>query len=41
MKKKSNSSTVPIIYQDATALAELIRIKEVSPVEVMQARFCS
>jgi aspartyl-tRNA(Asn)/glutamyl-tRNA(Gln) amidotransferase subunit A len=37
MTKKQNSSSVPITYQDATALAELIRTKEVSPVEVMQA----
>jgi aspartyl-tRNA(Asn)/glutamyl-tRNA(Gln) amidotransferase subunit A len=27
-----------LIYSDATELAELIRNKEVSPVEVMQAR---
>ena len=26
-----------LVYQDATKLAELIRTKEVSPVEVMQA----
>jgi aspartyl-tRNA(Asn)/glutamyl-tRNA(Gln) amidotransferase subunit A len=40
MKSQSNTKTAadkdPIYYQDATALAELIRSKVVSPVEVMK-----
>jgi len=35
--KTHTSNNNPIFYQDATALAELIRNKDISPVEVMQA----
>ena len=35
--KTQNSKTDPIYYQDATALAQMIRNREVSPVEVMKA----
>ena len=37
MKNQSNSNTDPIYYQEATTLAELIRNKEISSVEVVQA----
>jgi len=35
--KTQTSKTNPIFYQDATTLAEMIRNKEISPVEVIQA----
>lgn len=37
MKNQLNSKTDPIYYQEATTLAKLIRTKEISSVEVMQA----
>jgi len=37
MKYQANSNTDPIYYQEATTLAELIRNKEISSVEVVQA----
>ncbi|WP_159478568.1 amidase family protein [Dyadobacter sp. 3J3] len=37
MKNQSNSNTDPIYYQEATTLAKLIRHKEISSVEVVQA----
>src|ERR1700761_1509414 len=35
--KNQQSNTDPIYYQDATSLAELIRNREISPVEVVKA----
>jgi aspartyl-tRNA(Asn)/glutamyl-tRNA(Gln) amidotransferase subunit A len=35
--KEQKSSTTPVYFQDATALAKLIRDREVSPVEIMKA----
>src|SRR4051812_10920217 len=35
--KEQKSITTPVYFQDATALAKLIRDREVSPVEIMKA----